>query len=332
MRQGGHDPRKVYAAYKAAFEHKGSPTVILARTIKGYGLGEAAKGRTSRTSRRSSTKTNCASSARASAFRSATSRSRRRLSIVPPEDSPEIQYLHARRKELGGYVPQRNVRSKPIVADHDALFREFHTGSEGREVSTTMAFVGMLRKMLRDPRNRKAGRSHRSRRSAHVRHGIAVPASRHLQQPRPALRAGRRPHAALLQGSEGRPDSRGRNHRSGLDGVVHRRGFRLCHARDQHDSLLYLLLDVRPAAHQRFDLGRGGYALPRIHAGRHGGAHNAGRRRLAASGRQQPRSRAADSQRCAPTIPRSLTKSRSSSRTASGACTRTAKAFSITSP
>jgi pyruvate dehydrogenase E1 component len=69
----------------------------------------------------------------------------------PAEDSVEVQYLRARREALGGYVPTRSIRSKPIVADHDELFKEFHEGSEGREVSTTMAFVQMLRKMLKDP-------------------------------------------------------------------------------------------------------------------------------------------------------------------------------------
>jgi len=69
----------------------------------------------------------------------------------PAEDSIEIQYLRARREALGGYVPKRSVRSQPLVADHDELFKEFYGGSEGREVSTTMAYVGMLRKMLRDP-------------------------------------------------------------------------------------------------------------------------------------------------------------------------------------
>ena len=69
----------------------------------------------------------------------------------PAEDSIEIQYLRARREALGGYTPKRSVRSKPLVADHDELFKEFFDGSEGREVSTTMAFVGMLRKMLKDP-------------------------------------------------------------------------------------------------------------------------------------------------------------------------------------
>jgi len=151
LRQGGHDPRKVYAAYKAAVEHKGSPTVILARTIKGYGLGESGEGRNITHQQKKLNEDELRE------FRS-------RFGIpinddqlnetpfyCPPEDSREIQYLRARRQSLGGYVPTRKVRSKPLVADHDALFREFHTGSDGREVSTTMAFVGMLRQMLRDP-------------------------------------------------------------------------------------------------------------------------------------------------------------------------------------
>jgi pyruvate dehydrogenase E1 component len=151
MRQGGHDPRKVYAAYKAAFDHTGSPTVILARTIKGYGLGESGEGRNI---------THQQKKLNEEELREFRSRfgipiSDEQLAETPfyrpPDDSREIQYLRARRQTLGGYVPARKVRSKPLVADHDALFREFLTGSEGREVSTTMAFVGMLRQMLRDP-------------------------------------------------------------------------------------------------------------------------------------------------------------------------------------
>jgi pyruvate dehydrogenase E1 component len=151
LRQGGHDPRKVYAAYRAAVEHTGSPTVILARTIKGYGLGESGEGRNITHQQKKLNEDELRE------FRS-------RFGIPinddqladtpfyrPPEESREIQYLRSRRKELGGYVPTRKVRSKPLVADHDALFREFLTGSDGREVSTTMAFVGMLRQMLRDP-------------------------------------------------------------------------------------------------------------------------------------------------------------------------------------
>ena len=151
FRLGGHDPRKVYAAYKAAAEHRGSPTVVLARTIKGYGLGESGEGKNVTHQQKKLDEEELRHF-----------RTRFQIPISdeqiadapfyrPPDDSPEIKYLQARRAELGGYVPKRSVRSKPLVADHDELFREFHTGSEGREVSTTMAFVGMLRKMLRDP-------------------------------------------------------------------------------------------------------------------------------------------------------------------------------------
>jgi pyruvate dehydrogenase E1 component len=151
LRLGGHDPRKVYAAYKAAVDHKGSPTVILARTIKGYGLGEAGEGKNV---------THQQKKLNEDELREFRSRFGIPLSdedcievpfYRPAEDSAEVQYLRARREALGGYVPKRSVRSKTIAADHDELFKEFFEGSEGREVSTTMAYVGMLRKMLRDP-------------------------------------------------------------------------------------------------------------------------------------------------------------------------------------
>ncbi len=151
LRLGGHDPRKVFAAYKAATEHQGGPTVILARTIKGYGLGEAGEGKNV---------THQQKKLNEDELREFRSRFGIPLSDAalgevpfyrPAEDSEEIRYLRARRESLGGYMPERKVRSKPLVADHDELFREFHDGSDGREVSTTMAFVAMLRKMLKDP-------------------------------------------------------------------------------------------------------------------------------------------------------------------------------------
>ena len=151
LRLGGHDPRKVYAAYKAATEHKGAPTVILARTIKGYGLGEAGEGKNVTHQQKKLNEEEL----REFRTRFDIPLSDEQCAEVPfyrpAEDSEEITYMRARREELGGYVPQRSVRSTPLVADHDELFKEFLTGSDGREVSTTMAFVGILRKMLRDP-------------------------------------------------------------------------------------------------------------------------------------------------------------------------------------
>src|SRR5450755_144641 len=151
LRLGGHDPRKVYAAYKAAVDHRGSPTAILARTIKGYGLGEAGEGKNITHQQKKLNEDELR------LFRS-------RFEIPlndeecidvafyrPPEDSEEMQYIRSRNAALGGYVPARKPRSKPLVADNEELFKEFHLGSAEREVSTTMAFVGMLRKMLKDP-------------------------------------------------------------------------------------------------------------------------------------------------------------------------------------
>src|ERR1700683_5463875 len=151
LRLGGHDPRKVYAAYKAATEHKGQPTVILARTIKGYGLGEAGEGKNVTHQQKKLNEDEL------KIFRTRFDipLSDEQVSNItfyrPEENSEELQYLHARRQELGGYVPARSTRAKALVADHGELFKEFEAGSEGREVSTTMAFVGILKKMLKDP-------------------------------------------------------------------------------------------------------------------------------------------------------------------------------------
>ncbi len=151
MRLGGHDPIKVYAAYKAATEHKGQPTVILAKTIKGYGLGEAGEGKNITHQQKKLNEDELRM------FRS-------RFGIPipdeelhlapfyrPADDSPEIRYLQERRKSLGGYMPERKVRSLPIKPVADAHFEEFYKGTEGREVSTTMVFVRLLGKLLRDP-------------------------------------------------------------------------------------------------------------------------------------------------------------------------------------
>jgi pyruvate dehydrogenase E1 component len=151
MHLGGHDPRKVYAAYQAAVDHRGSPTVILARTIKGYGLGEAGEGRNI---------THQQKKLNEEELREFRARFNIPISdeqiaeapfYRPPDNTKEMRYLRERRVQLDGYVPRRTLRAKPLVCEHDELFAEFLSGSEGREVSTTMAFVSMLRKMMRDP-------------------------------------------------------------------------------------------------------------------------------------------------------------------------------------
>ena len=150
MRLGGHDPIKVYAAYNAALEHQGSPTVILAKTIKGYGLGESGEGKNITHQQK---KINDEELMR---FRS-------RFGIpipdeqlhdapfyCPPPDSPEIVYLQEKRRQLGGYLPERKVRAPKLAPISDELFEEFYKGTEGRKVSTTMVIVRMIAKMVRD--------------------------------------------------------------------------------------------------------------------------------------------------------------------------------------
>jgi len=151
LRHGGHDPRKVYAAYRAAVEHKGSPTVILARTIKGYGLGEAGEGRNVTHQQKKVDEDTLRHFGERFGLKIDEDRIEHVSFFRPPDNTPEMRYMQECRKELGGYVPQRRVRAEVLPPHEENLFTEFLTGSEGREVSTTMAFVGMLRKMLRDP-------------------------------------------------------------------------------------------------------------------------------------------------------------------------------------
>ena len=151
LRLGGHDSGKVYAAYRAAVEHRGSPTVILARTIKGYGLGEAGEGKNV---------THQQKKLNEQELREFRSRfgipiSNEEIDAVPfyrpPDDSPEMQYLQERRRQLGGYVPARKMKGEPLKAPPEALFEEFTEGTKDREVSTTMVLARLLSKLLRDP-------------------------------------------------------------------------------------------------------------------------------------------------------------------------------------
>ena len=150
MKRGGHDPEKVYTAFKAAVEHKGSPTVVLAKTIKGYGLGESGEGRNITHQQKKLNEEEMKE------FRS-------RFGIPisdeeipgapfyrPAEDSPEMKYLKERREELGGFLPLRNTNIRPIKTPPEDIFEEFYKGTEGREVSTTMVFVRILAKLLKD--------------------------------------------------------------------------------------------------------------------------------------------------------------------------------------
>jgi pyruvate dehydrogenase E1 component len=148
--RGGHDTRKVYAAYKAAVEHKGQPTVILAKTVKGYGLGEAGEGRNI---------THQQKKLNEKELREFRARFNIPISddviaetpfFRPSPDSPETKYLQERRKALGGYLPERKVTATALDIPKRDAFAEFFKGSGHFEVSTTMAFVRLISLLLRN--------------------------------------------------------------------------------------------------------------------------------------------------------------------------------------
>ncbi len=151
LKRGGHDPQKVYNAYLRATTTPGQPTVILAKTVKGYGLGEAGEGKNITHQQKKLNEQEMVY------FRSRfdipiSDEQVHTISFYrPPADSPETIYLKERREALGGFVPQRTV--KPIALQAPALdsFKDSIVGSAGREVSTTMAFVAVLRNLLKDP-------------------------------------------------------------------------------------------------------------------------------------------------------------------------------------
>ena len=150
MRRGGHDPEKVYAGYKAAVEYKGSPTVVLAHTIKGYGLGESGEGKNISHNQKKLNEQELKE------FRSrfnipiSDAEVAKAPFYKPADDSPEMKYIVERRKAMGAALPSRRTESTNLKTPSEELFEEFYKGTEGRSVSTTMAYVRILSKLLRD--------------------------------------------------------------------------------------------------------------------------------------------------------------------------------------
>jgi len=151
LKRGGHDPVKIYAAYHAAVAHRGQPTVILAQTKKGYGMGHWGQGKMGSHGQKK---------LEAEALLAFRDRFELPLSDAevtalsfcrPPADSPEMKYLHACRQALGGYLPARTAKGPARTAPPVSAFARFLEGAHEREESTTMVFVQILAHLLRDP-------------------------------------------------------------------------------------------------------------------------------------------------------------------------------------
>ncbi|WP_455219383.1 hypothetical protein, partial [Kaarinaea lacus] len=150
LNRGGHDPHKVYAAYQAAVQHTGQPTVILAQTVKGYGMGAAGEGQMRTHSQK-----------KLADDEMITFRDRFNIPLddeqaaaghyyKPADDSEEMKYLRNRREALGGYLPVRKHLAAPLEIPELSIFEPLLGGSGEREMSTTMAFVRMLTILCRD--------------------------------------------------------------------------------------------------------------------------------------------------------------------------------------
>ena len=150
LNRGGHDPHKIYAAYAAAVKHKDSPTVILAKTIKGYGMGEAGEGQNITHQK----KKMGTSSIRTFRDRFAVPIPDEKLEDVPfykpPADSAVMKYLRDRVKAMGGSLPARRRKAQPLEVPPLSAFEQQLKGTDGREISTTMAFVRILNTIIRD--------------------------------------------------------------------------------------------------------------------------------------------------------------------------------------
>jgi pyruvate dehydrogenase E1 component len=151
LARGGHDPVKVFNAFKHAVDHRGGPTVILAKTVKGYGLGEAGEGKNITHQQKKLNEEELFYLAKRFDLNLPNEVVQEIRFVNPGENSPEIKYLKQRREELGGYLPIRKVKKIELKAPHLEIFHESLLGSRGREASTTAAFVSILKALLKQP-------------------------------------------------------------------------------------------------------------------------------------------------------------------------------------
>jgi pyruvate dehydrogenase E1 component len=150
LNRGGHDPLKLHAAYAAAVRHTGQPTVILAKTVKGYGMGEAGEGQNITHQQKKMTENALIAFRDRFGLELSDEHVTSGQFHTPPEDSPEMRYLRERREALGGGLPARRQKAEALEVPALSAFGGQLKATDGREISTTMAFVRILNTLLRD--------------------------------------------------------------------------------------------------------------------------------------------------------------------------------------
>ena len=152
LKRGGHDIVKIHAAYRAAAEHRGQPTVVLAHTKKGYGMGTAGQGKMTTHSQKTLDDTDLIEFRNRFGLPLTDEQARGLVFYKPAADSPEMRYLHERRQRLGGYLPQRESACETVPVPPIESYARFAIAADGKVMSTTMAFVRMLGNLLKDAR------------------------------------------------------------------------------------------------------------------------------------------------------------------------------------
>ncbi len=289
LNRGGHDAKKVYAAYAAAQASEHTPTVILAKTIKGYGMGEAGEGQNI-THQQKKMNEEALQAFRDRFELEVTDEEVERIAFHrPPEDSAELTYMRERREALGGPPPDpapagRHPASRSSARDLSIPARRHR---RARDLHDDVVRPHPRRAPSRR-RAGRAGRADRPRRVADLRDGGDVPPARDLLARRPAVRArGCRQPDVLPRGPRG-PGAPGGDQRGGRLLVVDRGGDLLLQPRRADGALLHLLLDVRVPTDRRPGLGRRRLAGARLPRRRDRRAHDPQRRGPPARGRPQP--------------------------------------------
>ena len=288
LRRGGHDYRKVYAAYKAATEFKGAPTVILAKTVKGWTLGPGVEARniTHQAKKLSENELKIFRD-RLRAADPGLEQLKDAPYYHPGPKSEEVEYLSERRRALGGPIPKRVVRAEPLPAPAPEVDQEFAAGSK-TAVSTTMVFARILRNLIRD---KELGQrivpiipdEARTFGMDPLFKEVGIYAA--LGQ---RYEPGRFRPRAVVPRVDRRPGPRGGHHRGRLDGQLPGGRHVVRDPWPADDPVLHLLLDVRLPADRRPDVGVRGCPRARLPDGRHGRSHDARRRRPPARRRPQP--------------------------------------------
>jgi pyruvate dehydrogenase E1 component len=263
--RGGHDYRKVYAAFKAATESHGAPTVILAQTIKGWTLGPDFEARNA-VHQMKKLSSDALKTFRDRLFLEDISDEELEGDLPPyitlEEDSDEYQYMMERRNKLGGFVPERRVNFTPLELPPSEVYGELKKGSGTQEVATTMALVRLFKDLFRHK-----GMGERivpiiPDEARTFGMDSLFPTLKIYDRHGQTYEAGRPGPAAVLQAGGGRADAARGHHRGRVGRVVPRRRELLRDARRTDDPAVRVLFDVRVPAHRRFDLVGRGPALP----------------------------------------------------------------------